>query len=196
MSLVEKDVEHWVIKMSAVGEIKASRHAPQRNDTAIKLCIKVAFDILCNYIYIHLGKGLKESCKCIQKNNRAFDQDMHQRYDNQKRKNLVLRIWLLPPATLRLAIQHRKPLTATKAIRKPWNIKNSIFIFIWNSSEPSLALSQWLSQWGLNYTPQQYKAPFCKMVGFWRACPSLFWQSEATVGDWRRKKNLITIRVF
>lgn len=71
--------------MSVVGEIKASRHAPQRNDTAIKLCIKVAFDILCNYIYIHLGKGLKESSKCIHKNSHAFDQGMYQRYDNQKR---------------------------------------------------------------------------------------------------------------
>lgn len=37
--------------MSAVGEIKASRHVPQRNDTAIKLRIKVACDILCNYMY-------------------------------------------------------------------------------------------------------------------------------------------------
>lgn len=37
--------------MSAVGEIKASRHIPQRNDTAIKLRIKVGCDKLCNYMY-------------------------------------------------------------------------------------------------------------------------------------------------
>lgn len=37
--------------MSAVGEIKANRHVPQRNDTAIKLRIKVAYDILCDYMH-------------------------------------------------------------------------------------------------------------------------------------------------
>lgn len=51
MSLVEIDVEGWVIKMSAVGKIKASRHAPQRNDTAIKLYIKVACVIYFVIIY-------------------------------------------------------------------------------------------------------------------------------------------------
>lgn len=46
--------------MSAVGKIKASGHAPQRSDMAIKLYIKSsARDILCNYMYIHLGKGIK-----------------------------------------------------------------------------------------------------------------------------------------
>lgn len=37
--------------MSAVGKIKASRHAPQRNDTAIKLYIKVVCVIYFVIIY-------------------------------------------------------------------------------------------------------------------------------------------------
>lgn len=51
MSPVEIDGEGWVIKMSAVGKIKASRHAPQRNDTAIKLYIKVVRVIYFVIIY-------------------------------------------------------------------------------------------------------------------------------------------------
>ncbi len=37
--------------MSAVGKIKANRHAPQRNDTAIKLYIKVVLVIYFVIIY-------------------------------------------------------------------------------------------------------------------------------------------------
>lgn len=51
MSPVEIDGEGWVIKMSAVGKIKASRHAPQRNDTAIKPYIKVVCAIYFVIIY-------------------------------------------------------------------------------------------------------------------------------------------------
>lgn len=51
MSPVEMDGEVWVIEMSAVGKIKASRHAPQRNDTVIKRYIKVACVIYFVIIY-------------------------------------------------------------------------------------------------------------------------------------------------
>lgn len=51
MSPVEMDGEGWVIKMSAVGKIKASRHALQKNDTAIKLYIKVVYVIYFVIIY-------------------------------------------------------------------------------------------------------------------------------------------------
>lgn len=51
MSPVEMDGEGWVIKMSAVQKIKANRHAPQRNDTAIKLYIKVVCVIYFVIIY-------------------------------------------------------------------------------------------------------------------------------------------------
>lgn len=84
MSLVEIDVEGWVIKMSAVGKIKASRHAPQRNDTAIKLYIKVA-----RVIYF----AMAHTSICVRSRWRGFARDvcLPQKYtrENYKPKNFA-----------------------------------------------------------------------------------------------------------
>lgn len=89
-------------------------------------------DILCNYIYIHLGIGVREWFKCIHSHRHAFSQ----RYVSAPKIHAIIkqRIRLenapilsalgskgtYARHTLSLGnIQQSKPLTATKAIRKP-----------------------------------------------------------------------------